>query len=376
MLGADEPVADGEHGGHRPVRHAGLGVDVLDVVVRRLARDHQPLRDLLAGHAPRHQPQHLDLAGAQPGRPAPAVPAAVPGRAQHGFDGGTVEAPGPDLGPEQDGHLAGRHRRPVRPAFSLGPVRVGDRQDPPGRRQRVPGHPARVAGAVQPLVMLDRHGRERRQLVRGAEHALAEIGVQPHPLELPEQRPGLGREQVYQRGVELGAPASPGDRDGGVHSVGPLEDHRHVGQVHQPGREQDLLALYPGRFALAVPALERLSHAGADRVAQAQPFHQRVGRPPVVLEHHVEVAAAVPQKSGARPHPAGQGPAAAEMAEHERRALHRLAEVDAPDRMLDRLVVAEPFRLLVRVDMAPHPGQQRRVVDDLPLGRRQPDPLG
>jgi hypothetical protein len=45
----DQPVAGGEQAGQRPVGGARLGVDVLDVMAGRLARDDQALGDLPVG---------------------------------------------------------------------------------------------------------------------------------------------------------------------------------------------------------------------------------------------------------------------------------------------------------------------------------------
>ena len=50
----------------------------------------------------------------------------------------------------------------------------------------------------------------------------------------------------------------PRGRDGRLDAVGAVEDLDHVGEVDQPRREQDLLALEPERGVLAVPALEGL----------------------------------------------------------------------------------------------------------------------
>ena len=57
-----------EQAGQRPVGGARLGVDVLDVVTDRLARDDQALGDLLVGQAAGQQLEDLDLAAGQAGR--------------------------------------------------------------------------------------------------------------------------------------------------------------------------------------------------------------------------------------------------------------------------------------------------------------------
>ena len=71
-----------------------------------------------------------------------------------------------------------------------------------------------------------------------------------------------------------------------------VEDLDDVGEVHQPGGHQDLRTAGPVRLALAVPPLERLRHAVADALVEAEPTGQRLGRAPVVVEHRVHGAAA------------------------------------------------------------------------------------
>jgi hypothetical protein len=71
-----------------------------------------------------------------------------------------------------------------------------------------------------------------------------------------------------------------------------------------------------------------------------------------------------------------RGPARAEVTEHEQRPGGCGGEIDAADVSLEHRVVAEPFRLLVGIDVTAHPGQQGRVVHDLPVGLIQAQPLG
>jgi hypothetical protein len=56
---AEQALLCREHRGGGPAGGADLGVDVLDVITDRLRRDHQPLGDLLVGHAAREQDEHL-----------------------------------------------------------------------------------------------------------------------------------------------------------------------------------------------------------------------------------------------------------------------------------------------------------------------------
>ena len=75
-----------------------LGVDVLDVVARRLRRDHQTRRDLLARQPAREQTQHVHLAGREPGRSLAPPADPVAGGDEHGVDRVGVEPSGLDLG--------------------------------------------------------------------------------------------------------------------------------------------------------------------------------------------------------------------------------------------------------------------------------------
>ena len=50
-----------EHARHGAIADADLGVDALDVVAGRLARDHEPLGDLLVRQALGDEAKHLEL---------------------------------------------------------------------------------------------------------------------------------------------------------------------------------------------------------------------------------------------------------------------------------------------------------------------------
>ena len=191
-----------------------------------------------------------------------------------------------------------------------------------------------------------------------------------------EQRRRLAGEDVHDPRVELRPAPLPGHRDRGVRPAGPVKDLDHVGQGDQPGGHQDFLPFRPLRHALAVPALEGLLDAVANPLGQAQARGQRVSREPVVLQHRLGGPAAVTDEGHPEPGPLDRGPARAEVAEHEQRSGGRGGEIDAADIGLERRVVAEPLRLLVGIDVTAHPGQQGRVVHDLPVGLIQAQPLG
>ena len=84
-------MLDGEQGGRAPGRHPDLRVDVLDVVVGRLGRDHQPLGDLPGCQPEGEQAEHLRLAPGQAGRERWPGMAAMPGGVEDPLDGLAVE---------------------------------------------------------------------------------------------------------------------------------------------------------------------------------------------------------------------------------------------------------------------------------------------
>ena len=93
----------------------------------------------------------------------------------------------------------------------------------------------------------------------------------------------------------------------------------------------------------------------------------------MVLEHQLQVAASPAHELDAGTGAVDRGSAATQVPEGEDRALDGIPQVDPTDGVLDRLVVAEPLRLLVRV--GGNPGQQGGVVDDLTFTGGQPGPL-
>ena len=174
-----------------------LRVDVLDVAARRLARDHELLGDLLVRQPAHEQPQHLDLAAREAAGPiAPALDG-MARRAQHGLDRVAVEQRLADARAQLGRGLLGGARIAVRPRLGHRVIGVGRREYPPRRRERVAGQPARIAGAVEPLVVLDRDRAQRGQRLRRGEHPLGQVGMQAHPFELGRgERPALVPDRV------------------------------------------------------------------------------------------------------------------------------------------------------------------------------------
>ena len=87
-----------------------------------------------------------------------------------------------------------------------------------------------------------------------------------HLLQLREDRPGLGLEQLYEGRVELPPAAGAGNFDGSLDPAGVVEHLGDIGQVDQAGRRQYLLALRAVGLPLAVPALEGLGDAVPDGI--------------------------------------------------------------------------------------------------------------
>ena len=111
--------------------------------------------------------------------------------------------------------------------------------------------------------------------VRRQRRGQAGLGVDHSPpaggqVQILEQRRRLSRDEIDQRGVELGAAAFAGDADRPVIARGAVIDLDDVGQRDDPSRQQQVVALGAVRDPLAVPALEGLADRVADVLAQTQ----------------------------------------------------------------------------------------------------------
>ena len=183
-------------------------------------------------------------------------------------------------------------------------------------------------------------------------------------VEAAEQLRRAGTERLHQARVELGAAALPGDRHRRVHSVCAVEGHHHVGEVHHARRQHDLLALQCRRHALAVPALECLSHACPHLRREAERSRQ-LGRGHAVVLDGLARAQPVADELDPQASPLRQAAAGTEVAQGEQLAGHA-RHVRRAGVGLERQVVPEPLRLLVGVDVATDPRDQARVVDEPP----------
>ncbi|MGE5597624.1 MAG: class I SAM-dependent methyltransferase, partial [Hyphomicrobiales bacterium] len=95
----------------------------------------------------------------------------------------------------------------------------------------------------------------------------------------------------------------------------------------------------------------------------------------MLFDHPVELAVPAPGEAEHRLYALQRGPPGA----HAPHPQHLRAQAAQPVDVLVRLqpqVVAEPLRLFVRVGVAAHVHEQRRVVHDRPLFAIEPQPLG
>ena len=166
------------------------------------------------------------------------------------------------------------------------------------------------------------------------------------------------------------------DRDGGLDPVSPMEDLDHVGEVHEPRGDEDLVALQPLGHAAAVPALEGL----LDRVADEAVERSRSIMSSDARQWFSSIDSASrlpwPRNDGRRPTRRRSGKPAAEMPEHEHRPRSRVREIGPAEVALQHHLVPEPLRLLVGIDVAADPRDQGAEVDGLALAAREADPVG
>ena len=119
----------------------------------RLRRDRQPARDLLVRLPAREQAQDLDLARGQPGRPRAPRGRPMTGGARARRRRRRRPAGRPHLGAQRARGRVGVQRRAVRPRLGHRRGRRPRRRATGRRGERGRRQPARVAGAVQPLVV-------------------------------------------------------------------------------------------------------------------------------------------------------------------------------------------------------------------------------
>ena len=120
----------GEERSTGPRGGADLEVDVLHVVLGGAPGDDEVLRDLPVRETTGDEPEHLDLAFGQAGRPRATCPGALAGDVEDRRNGVTVEPARPCLAPQSPGGLGGSQRPAVWPLLDEAPILIGRRQDP------------------------------------------------------------------------------------------------------------------------------------------------------------------------------------------------------------------------------------------------------
>ena len=168
----EQAVPGGEQAGERAVGDADLGVDVLHVVARRLA-EITSCAAICRFDSPRATSRSTSTSRA-------VSPAGHVRRRRTRWPAArsTASTASPSSRPARTSArswaaaLVAVDAGPVRPGLELGPVDVGGGEDPARRGQRIAGEPSRVAGAVEPLVVLRPRSR-RAGPARGRRRASA-----------------------------------------------------------------------------------------------------------------------------------------------------------------------------------------------------------
>src|SRR5688572_27824921 len=144
-----------------------------------------------------------------------------------------------------------------------------------------------------------------------------------------------------------------------------MEHLDNIGEMHQTSRRQHLLALNAVRLALAVPALKGLGDAVPNRVGQPEVLAERGRGTPVVRIHLIKVVPPVGEKPDAGFDALSKWPTITDVSQQEGETASGVADVEVSGIVLERLVVAEPLRLFVRIYVASQPGQHGGVIHDL-----------
>jgi hypothetical protein len=181
-------------------------------------------------------------------------------------------------------------------------------------------------------------------------------------------------DDVDECGIELRTAALARDGDGRFDAAGPVVHTEDVRQRHQARRDEDGVACELLGLALAVPTLEGLVDAGAHILVEPEARGEVVGGVPVVLQHDRGVAMAFDDEAEPDAGPLQERPAGAQM-RHDEAGRRETDGVDQSHVPLQCLIVAEPLRLLVGVDVAAQPRHERGVIQRPPLRLVESDTL-
>ena len=241
---------------------------------------------------------------------------------------------------------------------------------------------AGVAERVRRLEIDEVRDREQRLVESsvGERDAQGGLGVDHRVprlagIEVAEDPFRIGAQDRRQLRIELQTGAPLGQLDRCTDAAQPVRHLDELRELRQPSGDRDAIPGEAARPALAVPGFVR----GADRLlhgfGKAEPLGQRTRDHRVALDHPVEVATA--RGGELEPHAeAVQRRVAASDERHRGGGRAQAPKVAVVLARLQRDVVAEPLRLLVRVGMAADVDEQPGVVDGRAFGVAEPDAVG
>ena len=175
--------------------------------------------------------------------------------------------------------------------------------------------------------------------------------------------------------VELLPTALPGDRLRRLDPSEPVRDLDELRQLREPGGDRHLLAFQLARPPFPVPLLVGAAEGLDHLIGEPELLRESPRQRGVLVDHPVDLAVAGEHELEADTEAVEWRVAGADQPHRGRR------RPDAPELVvvlagLQRDVVAEPLRLLVRVGVAGDVDEQSRVVDDCAGVLVEPDSLG
>ena len=190
------------------------------------------------------------------------------------------------------------------------------------------------------------HDRKRRL---GSDHGVpGRDAVQSR-----QDRVGGGGNHLGQRRIELLAGAAAGELAGRIDPPDPVGHLDEIRQLRDPRRQRHRLSLQVTGPAATVPLLICCSQRLEDVVGKPQLLGQRPRDRRVMSDHAVHLAVARDRELQPDSKPMQRRIARSDSAESGHRRAHA-AELVVVLRRLQRDVVPEPLRLLVRVGVAAH----------------------
>ena len=239
----DQPVPHGEQTRPCAVRDADLRVDVLDVVARPSSARSTSRSAISWFESPSATSRSTSTSrDGEAGGPVTAPPYRWPAARSTASTASPSSRPAVTSARRYGRRLLGRQR-----AGGAAAARVMARYDVGGGQDAPPAviadspEAARIAGAVEPLVVLDGDRAERREGRREGEHALAQVRMQADPLHLRRrERPPLVPDRVRDpEAAEVVHQPGPADRAVASSSGSPEIVAAARRQVRHPPRVPD-----------------------------------------------------------------------------------------------------------------------------------------